>query len=202
MTQAQAGKMTLRYPPHTGDGSGAGRISERRIGARGRGNHPSELVEAITNIVYRLKGCSNAALEGPLSTTRLAPEVRALARNRTHRCDPYFCNLFLEANIMNRSLVKAYGPNLPVVLAKIFGPPPLVGNEDPQLYKELFSHIADEYEPKTISDWLLVKDLADLHWDRLRERRLKPEVLKICFEKSDEESKQPRFVISAQDARV
>jgi hypothetical protein len=103
---------------------------------------------------------------------------------------------------MSRSLMKAYGPNLPVVLAKIFGPPPLVGNEDPQVYKELFSHIADERQPKTITDWLLVKDLADLHWERLRERRLKPEVIKICFEKHTEGSNQPMIVISADDARL
>ena len=105
---------------------------------------------------------------------------------------------------MKRSLVKAYGPNLPVVLAKIFGPPPLVGNEDPRLYKALFSHVADEPEPKTISDWLLVKDLADLHWGRLRERRLKPEVLKICFEKPDEEDEEDEstIVISEDDARL
>ena len=104
---------------------------------------------------------------------------------------------------MNRSLVKAYGPNLPVMLAKIFGPPPLVGNEDPQLYKELFCHIADEYEPKTISDWLLVKDLADLHWERLRERRLKAEVIKIYLEQpAEKESNKPTFVISAADAKI
>jgi len=104
---------------------------------------------------------------------------------------------------MNRSLVKAYGPNLPVVLAKIFGPPPLVGNEDPQLYKELFSHIADEHEPKTISDWLLVKDLADVHWERLRERRLKAEVIRIYQKQPAEESNQSNIiVISEADARV
>lgn len=114
-----------------------------------------------------------------------------------------FCNLFLEANIMNRSLVKAYGPNLPVMLAKIFGPPPLVGNEDPQLYRELFSLIADEHDPKAIGDWLLVKDLADLHWERLRERRLKAEVIKIYLEQPAEKgSNQPTIVISAADARV
>jgi hypothetical protein len=124
---------------------------------------------------------------------------------RSDACDPDFdfCNLFLEANIMNRSLVKAYGPNLPVMLAKIFGPPPLVGNEDPQLYRELFSLIADEHDPKAIGDWLLVKDLADLHWERLRERRLKAEVIKIYLEQpAEKESNKPTFVISAADAKI
>ena len=97
----------------------------------------------------------------------------------------------------------AYGPKLPVMLARIFGSPPLVGDEDPQLYKEFFSLLAAEHDPKDISDWLLVKDLADVHWERLRERRLKPEVIKIYQEQPAEESNQSNIiVISEADARV
>lgn len=103
---------------------------------------------------------------------------------------------------MNRSLVKAYGPKLPVMLARIFGPPPLVGGEDPQLYKELFSLLTAEHDPKDIGDWLLVKDLADLHWERLRERRLKTAVIKIYQELPAEESNPPVIVISSADAMV
>ena len=85
----------------------------------------------------------------------------------------------------------AYGPKLPIMLARIFGSPPLVGDEDPNLYRELFSLVAEEYDPKTIGDWLLVKDLADLRWERLRERRLKPAVIKIYQDQEEpaEESK-------------
>jgi hypothetical protein len=129
-----------------------------------------------------------------------------LVGRRLVACDPDFdfCNLCLEVNIMSRSrsLVKAYGPKAPVTLARIFGPPPLVGNEDPNLYRELFTLIADEYDPKTIGDWLLVKDMADLHWERLRERRLKAEVIKIYLEQPPEGSNQPTIVISAADARL
>jgi hypothetical protein len=103
---------------------------------------------------------------------------------------------------MSRSVVKTYGPKLPVMLDRIFGPPPLVGNEDPQLYGELFSLVADEYDPKTISDWLLIKDMTDLHWERLRERRLKAEVISIYLEEPPEESNQSTIVISAEDARL
>jgi hypothetical protein len=104
---------------------------------------------------------------------------------------------------MSRALVKAYGPELPVMLARIFGPPPLVGDEDPNVYRELFGRIADEHDPKTISDWLLIKDMVDLHWERLRERRLKAEVIKIYLEQPDEGSNQPNiFVISEADSRV
>jgi hypothetical protein len=103
---------------------------------------------------------------------------------------------------MNRSLVKAYGPKLPVMLARIFGPPPLVGDEDPQLYRELFCLLADERDPKDVGDWLLVKDLADLHWERLRERRLKPVVIKIYQEQPAEESNQPIFIMRPEDAKL
>jgi hypothetical protein len=85
------------------------------------------------------------------------------------------------------------------MLARIFGPPPLIGDEDPQLYGALFSLLADEYDPKDVGDWLLVKDKADLHWERLRERRLKAEVINIYQE---EPAEQPIFVISPADARV
>jgi hypothetical protein len=102
---------------------------------------------------------------------------------------------------MNRSLMKAYGPKLPVMLARIFGPPPLVGNEDPQLYRALFCLLADECDPKDIGDWLLVKDKADLHWERLRERRLKAEVIKI-YQENPEGSIQPIYIIRPEDAEL
>jgi hypothetical protein len=97
--------------------------------------------------------------------------------------------------------MKAYGPKLPVILVRIFGPPPLIGNEDPQLYRAFFSLLADEYDPKDIGDWLLVKDKADLHWERLRERRLKAEVIKI-YQEEPEESNKVTFIISPEDAMV
>ncbi len=96
-----------------------------------------------------------------------------------------------------------YGPKLPPVLAKILGPPPLVGNEDPRLYGEFFRHFAEEYDPQGITDWLYVIDLTQLNWERLRERRLKPEVIKICQEEPDGESHQNiTFTISPADARA
>ena len=95
-----------------------------------------------------------------------------------------------------------YGPKVPVVLAKIFGPPPLLGDEDPQLYAELFSLFEAEYDPRDTQDWFLVKDKTDLRWERLRERRLKPEIIKIYQEQPAEEFNQPVFIITPADARL
>jgi len=96
----------------------------------------------------------------------------------------------------------AHGSEMPAVLAKIIGSPPLLGDEDPQLYSEFFRHFVDQFKPREITDWLDVNHLAHIQWERLRERRLKPEAIKICQEEPDEESNQPVFVISAADARL
>jgi hypothetical protein len=104
---------------------------------------------------------------------------------------------------VNRSVVKAYGRKLPATLAKIFGPPPLVGNEDPQLYKEFFCLLADEHDPKDAVEWLLVKDLVDLHWEKLRERRLKAEVIRIYQKEPSEEYDRPvTYIITPEDAKL
>jgi hypothetical protein len=103
---------------------------------------------------------------------------------------------------MNRSLTKAYPPELPKALARIFGAPPLVGEEDPLVYRQFFSLVAAERDPRDTGDWLLVKDLVDLHWERLRERRLKAEVIKIYQKQLDEGWQQPIFIISPDDAKL
>ena len=103
---------------------------------------------------------------------------------------------------MNRSLTKAYPPELPKALARIFGAPPLVGDEDPLVYRQFFSLVAAERDPRDTGDWLLVKDLVDLHWERLRERRLKAEVIKIYQKQLDEGWQQPIFIISPDDAKL
>jgi hypothetical protein len=102
---------------------------------------------------------------------------------------------------MKRSVAKAYGSRLPSQIAQIFGLPPLIAGEDPRLYKELFLLLADEHEPRNIGDWLLVKDLADLQWERLRERQLKAEVIEIYQKRpSDESDEQITYVMRPSDA--
>jgi hypothetical protein len=104
---------------------------------------------------------------------------------------------------MNRSLTKAYPPELPKALARIFGAPPLVGDEDPLVYRQFFSLMAAERDPRDIGDWLIVKHRVDIEWERLRERRLKPEVIKIYQKQPDEDGwQQPIFIISPEDAKL
>jgi hypothetical protein len=104
---------------------------------------------------------------------------------------------------MSRAYSKYYPSNLPVTLARVLGPPPLVGNEDWQLYREFFRAIADECKPEGITDWLLVRDKVQLYWERIRESKIKAEVVKIYQEEPSEEVAQtPTFIITPADAKL
>jgi hypothetical protein len=92
---------------------------------------------------------------------------------------------------------------VPKSLIRIFGPPPLVGDESPIAYRELFSLLAADFEPQRPRDWLFLKDLVDLHWERLRERRIKAVVIKIYQEQPlDESWQQPVFIMRPEDANL
>jgi hypothetical protein len=107
-----------------------------------------------------------------------------------------------KRTLANRSVERFYDPKLPQMLARIFGPPPLVADEDPKLYRELFCAIAAKREPYDIAEWFLVKDEVDLHWERSRERRLKADVIKIYQNEAAEGSGERELVISRADARL
>jgi hypothetical protein len=97
----------------------------------------------------------------------------------------------------------AYGSKMPATLAKILGPPPLLESEDPQLFSAFFSLVAAEYDPKTISDWLDVKNLVLSHWEQMREDRIKIDVIRFFQEEDSEEWGRPiTFVISEADAAL
>jgi hypothetical protein len=103
--------------------------------------------------------------------------------------------------VMSRAYSKYYPSSLPATLARVFGPPPLVGNEDWQLYREFFCEIADECKPEGITDWLLVRDKVQLYWERIRESKIRVEVVKIYQkEPSEDVAQTPIFIIRPSDA--
>jgi hypothetical protein len=97
----------------------------------------------------------------------------------------------------------AYGPKMPAMLAKILGPPPLLESEDPQLFSAFFSLIAAEYDPKTTSDWLDVKNLVLSHWEQMREDRIKIGVIRFLQEEDLEDWGRPiTYIITKEDAKL
>jgi hypothetical protein len=96
----------------------------------------------------------------------------------------------------------AYGPKMPVTLAKILGPPPLLESGDPLLFSAFFSLIADEYDPKTTSDWLDVRNLVLSHWEQFREDRIKIDVFRRLQDEDDEASNRVTYIITPADAEL
>lgn len=66
---------------------------------------------------------------------------------------------------------------IPADLVPIFNPPPLLSSEDPKVYCRILVGLAEDLQPVTVTEWLLVKDITDLNWEMRRMRRLKSAVL-------------------------
>jgi hypothetical protein len=67
----------------------------------------------------------------------------------------------------------------PAALAKVFGSPPLVGDERPEQYRNFSAAIVSDLQPSSAIDWLYTKDVVDLSWEILRERRIKSEIVRL-----------------------
>jgi hypothetical protein len=59
-----------------------------------------------------------------------------------------------------------------------FGPPPLIGGEDPVAYDALTRKVTADVQPRDTIEKLLIRDFVDLAWEVFRLRRLKANVLK------------------------
>jgi hypothetical protein len=88
----------------------------------------------------------------------------------------------LKARSMGRALAKISRVKLPTELAKLFGDPPLVGNEAREDYDSCFEAIADAVNAADAIAWLYVRDITDLSWEIKRERNLKLQVIKSSHE--------------------
>jgi hypothetical protein len=71
-------------------------------------------------------------------------------------------------------LVPRQAPPIPEDILRIFGDPPLLSTEDPELYSSLLCRVAQEVRPQNIIEWLWAKDIVDLSWEIRRLRRVKP----------------------------
>ncbi|HML11852.1 MAG TPA: hypothetical protein VK456_01015 [Xanthobacteraceae bacterium] len=58
-------------------------------------------------------------------------------------------------------------------ITDIFGKPPLLKDEDANLYDALFSRVVAAARPRDAFEWMLLRDYADLAWEIFRLRRAK-----------------------------
>lgn len=80
---------------------------------------------------------------------------------------------------MNSSLIPKKHVRPPAELEILFSNRPLVGRERPEDYDAFFSALASAEMPSDAIDWILLKDLVDLHWEISRERQIKVKIVKI-----------------------
>ena len=89
---------------------------------------------------------------------------------------------------------------VPPDIQAIFGVPPVLSTEDPDLYWEMLDRFAEFIEPRNIIEWLWVKDVVDLCWEINRLRRFK----KLLIEKEldDERGKAAGLEIEAASVHL
>jgi hypothetical protein len=77
------------------------------------------------------------------------------------------------------------GPNLarlvPADIVEIFGNPPVLSLEDRQAYDQLMARLALEWKPRNITEWMFVRDIADISWEIFRHRRAIANTFAVSF---------------------
>jgi hypothetical protein len=76
---------------------------------------------------------------------------------------------------------------IPGDIRDIWGDPPLLRNEDPEIYDKLAGQISQAVGPIDVIEWLWVKDVLDLSWEIRRLRRFK--TMLIQLERATKEEK-------------
>jgi hypothetical protein len=61
----------------------------------------------------------------------------------------------------------------------LWGPPPLLPGEDPEVYEALLGRVRNAVRPEGMIEEIYVRDLVDLSWEIRRWRRLRDEHLEI-----------------------
>lgn len=68
---------------------------------------------------------------------------------------------------------------IPSPIQQIFQSTPVLGNEDARAYWRLMSQAIDDFEPKDLYEWILIKDFVDDAWEAARWRKLKVPLLEL-----------------------
>ena len=81
---------------------------------------------------------------------------------------------------------------VPTDIEALFGDPPLLSTEDPNLYWDMFDRFAEFVDPKNIIEWLWLKDIVDLCWEIARLRRYRALSIERARERKNAEIEYAR----------
>lgn len=79
--------------------------------------------------------------------------------------------------------VAKYKTIIPREIRQLFGPPPLLSTEDPDLYERTFAGFAQSLRPRDALEWMIVRDLTDEYWELQRHKNFKPLLIEQAYER-------------------
>jgi hypothetical protein len=68
---------------------------------------------------------------------------------------------------------------IPASVKALWGKPPLLSHEDPQVYWRLAGSMSRDVEPTCVIEWFDVKNVVDLTWEIIRLRRFKALIIEL-----------------------
>ena len=78
----------------------------------------------------------------------------------------------LSTSVQRRQLDSELATVIPADILELLGPPALTLDESPSRYRDVMAQFAVEFDPNSITEWLLVNDLVNINWEILRYRRV------------------------------
>jgi hypothetical protein len=80
----------------------------------------------------------------------------------------------------NQDLIAKEMTQIPAAVAELWGKPPVLPHEDPEVYNKLWLEIAKSIGPTDFIEWLWIKDILDLSWEIRRLRGFKAGLVQKC----------------------
>jgi hypothetical protein len=80
----------------------------------------------------------------------------------------------------NQYLIAKDMTQIPAAVAELWGKPPVLPHEDPEVYNKLWLEIAKSIGPTDFIEWLWIKDILDLSWEIRRLRGFKAGLAEKC----------------------
>jgi len=85
---------------------------------------------------------------------------------------------------------RSLSPVIPEDIRSFLGDPPLTPHEDPAVYQDLLSRMAQAVTPKDAIEWVWIRDVCDLVWEARRLRLAKAEILRLSMAEAYERLQQ------------
>ena len=88
-----------------------------------------------------------------------------------------------DANLVRVEPDDGLNAVIPAGIVELLGPPPLIGSETPSRFRRFMTLFVVEFDPKSISEWMLVVDIVNVSWEIQRYRRARTTLITLSCPK-------------------